>query len=315
MADSETYDLKSYIKPIYFVNKVISFWYFDFGVNPFERLILKILNLCFIFLLLFCMYKQVLVLFISVKLINSTLFAHHANEMRHIFGYCTILGVFINNFVKRKEMGKIFEQMFIFDFKHVRFRAKRKNIKSVILLFILINYCIVVFDSYTFSNYLTHFQFKNYIYSIIPCALHLFNILNCDAIMFILKNMFKKINQNIISITNSFQKNIKFDNVKKQMYLRQIFQICNIHLELSGISKSQNNFYEIPQIIFTSYAFIGFVINYNYLRITMYPIIVEKEDAGLLALNDLLWCAYYCVMIQWMLGPWCKLENEVRLVA
>lgn len=305
-------DLKNYIKPLIFICKTISFWSFNYDYNnSFERLLLNVLSALVVILFFYCMYRQILVLFIAVKLINSTVFAHHVNEIRHIYGYTIVVLICLNNFFKSKPIKESFEKLCIFEYKNAKFTGRRSNITVMLLCFILTVFGIVVFDSYCFSNYLTHFKFTTYILSVVPESLLLIFILIYEVVLSVLADIYRKLNKNISFITFALDNKTVFDKIRKQIYVRHILKVSTIHYELKEIAIAQNNFYEIPQMLYTSYAFIGFVINYNYLRITTYPVIIQNEDAGPLLLNDFLWCVYYCSCLFIMIRSWTAVESEV----
>lgn len=305
-------DLKQYFRPLYIINRLTCFWYIDYGTkSSFENLLLYLLSLLVIALFFFCMYRQVLILFDSVNLINSTLFAHHANEMRHIYGFVTIIIICFNNFLKRGKIKESLEEISVYEYKNTNFIGNRQNISTVLIYLIITSLATIVYDCYIFSNYLSHFKFFNYILSAIPNTFHLYYILLYYIILNTIKSMYMKINDFVISINKILNTYDLHGRIKKKIYLMQLMKVCELHYELAKFAQNQNDLYEIPQMLYSSYAFIGFVINYNYLRITMIPIIVEQEDAVPLALNDFLWCVAFSITIYLMVKPWNSVEDEV----
>lgn len=291
-------DLQSYIKPLFVICRIFCFWSFNIEIiNSCENLILNLTCLAFCSMFFYCFFRQVRVMFIAVKLINSTLFAHHANEMRHIFGYATIVLTCLNNLVRRREIKESFRELTRFEHRNAALCSLRGNISTKFIYVILTMTAIIVYDSYCFTNYLTHFKFWTYIFCTVPYCLHLLYIVVYATILGIIRDMFKNMNRFVMECD--------------KMCFRKVLHLCRLHLELFRIACQQNEFYEFPQMLYTAYAFIGFVINYNYLRITMYPIIVEHEDAMPLAMNDFIWCVYFCGTIYLIVRSWDDLECEV----
>lgn len=307
-------DFKNYIKPLVFICKTVCFWTFNYDyINSAERTALKISSLTFFSFFIFCSYRKILVIYIPVKLINSTPFAHIANELRITFGYVTIIIACVNNFIYRNTIKKCIDELCTFEYQNSQFYCERENISTKLLFTIITLVGYISYDYYCFSLYLSHFLFKYYILTMLPLSLHLLFVVVYNVTLCVIRNIYKEMNIHLIFIIKTLETGRILGNVRKKMYLKQVMKICSLHIGLAKLAKQLNVIYEIPQIVSIQYSFMAFVSNYNYLRITMYPIIVENGEAVPLAINDVFWCTYFYSVIFLNLRPWKLIENEVRI--
>lgn len=281
-------DLKEYFRPLFISCKILGMWptNFDNKENIFDFLCVFPIHIFFWYAVFDSVFR------LNYRQASTTYLLFDQILVTFLFFGDIIL--FVNNFLIRKKVKNMFEDLKQFETKNLRF-IKRRNLKLDIFLFTIFIIFLVILEII-----LIRIQFGNFLVSVfvsrsLPMYQIYFYILVTYEIFYIFRNMFSKIND-IFQMLN-----------KRRLNINYIIVLSHVHNDLICFANRQGSVFAVSLLLTVGEVFLYIINMAEYCM----DLLLNFNDNWAGIFWEILWIIMTIFVVLCLCYSWVSVQKEV----